>query len=80
MAYLPEETKSNFSIIFNSMIEQKMYAPGTPTRIAINRAYGDAQKMMLIASTAVLAIAVLAVMLWRDVNIKNFKQVKGTVA
>ena len=80
MAYLPEESKANLSAIFSKIDIQKSYAMGTPTRRAINQAYGDAQKMMLIASTAVLAIAVLAVMLWRDVNIKNFKQVKGMVA
>jgi hypothetical protein len=55
------------------------YAVGTPTRDAISHAYGDAQKMMLIASTVILVIAIPATAVWRDIKVKDFKQVKGRV-
>ncbi len=55
------------------------YPMGSPTRDAINHAYGDAQKTMLIAATAVQAISFVAVFVWRDIKVKDFKQVKGLV-
>lgn len=77
--YLPIETQGNFTEIYGSITVQSSYPIGSATRTAINRAYGDAQKMMLIASTAVLVLAVAAVAVWRDLKIKDFKQVKGRV-
>ncbi len=56
------------------------YPIGSPAREAIDRAYGDAQKMMLIAATAILAVAWVATAVWRDIKVKDFKQVKGRVA
>ncbi|RPA75052.1 siderophore iron transporter [Ascobolus immersus RN42] len=77
--YLPESAQANVTDIAGSMIIQTSYAIGTPERDAINRAYGDAQRDMLIAATAVLAIGMAGVIAWRDIKVKNFKQVKGTV-
>ena len=58
---------------------QLSYPVGSATRIAIQDAYGEAQKMMIIAATAVLAIAVVCVCLWRDIKVKDFRQVTGNV-
>jgi MFS family permease len=77
--YLPQELKANATIIYESLTTQLSYEVGTPARDAIIRAYGDAQKDMLIAATAVLAVGVVAVAVWRDIQVKDFKQVKGTV-
>jgi MFS family permease len=79
MEYLPEESKGNFANIYGDLRVQRSYPVGSPTRDAINRAYGDAQKNMLIGGTAVLAIAIVAVAIWRDIHVKEFKQVKGRV-
>jgi hypothetical protein len=35
--------------------------------------------MMLVALTAILAVGVVAMRFWRDIKIKDFKQVKGRV-
>jgi MFS family permease len=77
--YLPDELKVNATLIYESLPMQLEFAPGTPARDAIIQAYGDAQKDMLIAATAVLAVGIVAVAIWRDIQVKDFKQVKGTV-
>lgn len=79
MRYLPAEEQANFTTIYGSLVVQTSYAVGTPTRDAINQAYADAQKYMLIGGTAVLAIAWVACACWRDIKVKDLKQVKGRV-
>lgn len=77
--YLPAESQGNLTTIYGSITEQMSYPMGSPTRNAINQAYGDAQKTMLIAATAIQAISFVAVFFWRDIKVKDFKQVKGLV-
>ncbi len=77
--YLPPESQANLTAIYEDLTVQLSYPVGSPTRDAINRAYGDAQKMMLIASTAVLLLAFVSTAVWRDIRVKDFKQTKGRV-
>ncbi|CAM1509362.1 Fc.00g031010.m01.CDS01 [Cosmosporella sp. VM-42] len=77
--YLPEEEQGNLTAIYGDLITQLSYPIGSPARDAIQKAYGEAQRMMLIGATCVLVVAVGAVAMWRDINVKNFKQVKGRV-
>ena len=77
--YLPAEAQAKLTAIYGDISTQLSYPVGSPTRDAINRAYGDAQKYMLIGGTCVLAVAIVAVAVWRDINVKDFKQVKGRV-
>ncbi|KAK6860271.1 siderophore iron transporter [Apiospora arundinis] len=79
-AYLPEEEKANYLTIYGSLEVQQGFPIGSPARDALARAYGETQKLMLIAATVVLIIPWIAAMCWRDINVKKFKQVKGTVA
>ena len=65
--------------IYGSLLWQLTYVKGTPARMAIERAYGDAQKLMLITSICLLAGGLISTALWRNLNLKNMKQVKGTV-
>jgi cation transporter-like permease len=78
--YLPEEEQANLATVVGSITAQMAYPVGSPARDAVNRAYGDAQRYMLISASCVLVIGVAATLAWRNVNVKNFKQVKGTVA
>ncbi|KAK6076888.1 siderophore iron transporter mirb [Seiridium cupressi] len=78
-AYLPAEEQGNLTTIYGSTDVQLSYPVGSDTRIAIQRAYGETQKLMLIAATAVLVIPWIAAACWRDINVKNFKQTKGNV-
>ncbi|KAK2746929.1 MFS siderochrome iron transporter 1 [Onygenales sp. PD_40] len=77
--YLPAEEQANLTTIYGDLKVQKSYAVGTPARDAINQAYGDAQKAMLIGGTAVLAISLVGAAMWRDIKVKDFKQVRGRV-
>ncbi|KAG9248481.1 putative siderophore iron transporter mirB [Calycina marina] len=69
MEYLPAESQANFTSIYGDITSQLSYPVRSPTRLAVNHAYLDAQRYMLIASTTILVIAIFS----------DFKQVKGTV-
>ncbi|CAJ2511705.1 Uu.00g073300.m01.CDS01 [Anthostomella pinea] len=77
--YLPEESQANLTSIYGDLVTQLSYPVGSPTRDAIIRAYGDAQKWMFVAATTITIIGLVAVMFWRDIKVKDFKQVKGRV-
>jgi len=77
--YLPASAQADLTEIYGSLEVQASYPVGSPTRNAINHAYGDAQRDLTIAATAVLSIAVVSVAVWRDIQVKDFKQVKGRV-
>ncbi|KAI1812000.1 MFS general substrate transporter [Poronia punctata] len=79
MEYLPEESKANFDDIYGVLQTQIDYPAGSATHDAIVRAYGDSLRNMFIAATALTAIGLAGVIMWRDIKIKNVKQVKGNV-
>ena len=63
--YLPAETQPDLMLIYGDINKQTLYPKGSRTRMAIEAAYGDAQMYMAIVSTAVLIIALGAVLMWR---------------
>ena len=65
--------------IYGDINVQLSYEYGSPTRHAIAQAYGDAQRYMLIIATAIQIISIGCVWVWKDINVKEFKQVKGRV-
>jgi hypothetical protein len=77
--HLPEEELPNLATIYGDLGTQISYPIGSPTRIAIQDSYGEAVRYMLIAATSVLVLGFAGVTIWRDVKIKDKKQVKGTV-
>lgn len=79
MEYLPAEELPNLLQIYADINTQLSYPLGSPTRIAIQHAYGDAQLRMLAAGTGVWVIGLIGVLLWRDINVIGIKQNKGHV-
>lgn len=77
--YLPSESQGNLTSIYGSVVVQLSYPVGSPTREAINLAYGETQKIMLITAVCVQTLAIVCVAVWRDIRVKDFKQVKGLV-
>ncbi|KAI1760475.1 MFS general substrate transporter [Hypoxylon sp. FL1150] len=77
--YLPEESQANLTSIYGDITVQLSYPVGSPTRDAIKLAYGESQKWMFVAATAITGLGILSVMMWRDIKVKDFKQVKGLV-
>jgi hypothetical protein len=76
---LPATAHTALVNIYGDLETQLSYPKGSPTRIAIDAAYGEARKYMLTSATAILALPIVAVIMWRDINVRQFKQVKGMV-
>lgn len=79
LEYLPVEEQANLLEIFGKLEVQLSYPIGSPARIAIQRAYASAQTSMLTAGTAIWAVGFAAAAIWRNVDVKQIKQVKGQV-
>ncbi|KAF5859217.1 hypothetical protein ETB97_003176 [Aspergillus alliaceus] len=75
--YLPEETKSQWYEIYESLSVQLSFEVGTPTRNAIERAYALAQRNMLIAGVSIMAITIAWVLLIKDIRVKGRTDTKG---
>ncbi|OAA66124.1 siderophore iron transporter [Cordyceps fumosorosea ARSEF 2679] len=71
--YLPVEAKQNASLIVASLPTQLSYPVGSAIREAIDRAYSDAQRIMMISATCVLVVTMFTVAMWRDLKVKDFE-------
>ncbi|KAL2795397.1 major facilitator superfamily domain-containing protein [Aspergillus keveii] len=79
LEYLPLEEQPNLPMIYGSIDVQISYPIGSPTRIAIQRAYTDAQEMMLTAGTAIWVLGFVGVATWRNTDVRTVNQVRGNV-
>ncbi|TIA19602.1 siderophore iron transporter-like protein mirB [Aureobasidium pullulans] len=75
--YLPASALPDLQTIYGDLTVQSSYAIGTPERDGINKAYGETQKLMVVASTCLYATIIVWVSLWREINVKGMKQNKG---
>ena len=75
--YLPDDLKPKALEIYESLDTQLEYAWGSPGREAIIKAYGATQRYMCIAATAVLTLAMVWVLVWRDLRVRDFKKPAG---
>lgn len=78
-ALVPEDALESLEDIIGSLDVQLSYEMGSPTRVAIERAYGVAQKRMLIAGTAIMGACLLWVWMIKNYNVKKMQQTKGMV-
>jgi hypothetical protein len=76
---LPEEEQANLNDIYGDLAAQLSYEVGTPTRLAIEQAYGVAQERMLIAGTCIMGLTVIWVFLIKNYNVAKMYQTKGRV-
>ena len=77
--YLPQKDLANLGMIYADITTQLSYPVGSPTRLAIQRAYGDTQKYLFTAATACTLLAFVGCLLWRNINVTSMKQTKGRV-
>ncbi|KAH6681034.1 siderophore iron transporter mirB [Plectosphaerella plurivora] len=77
--YLPEEELANLAMIYGDIMTQVSYPVGSPTRIAIQRAYGDAQALMVAVATGVWVVGIVGVAMWRNIDVRTVKTLKGEV-
>ncbi|KAM0272547.1 hypothetical protein ACHAQH_008683 [Verticillium albo-atrum] len=77
--YLPKSELPNLDRIYANISTQLSYPVGSDTRIAIQHAYQDSQMRMLAVGTGMWVVGLVAVMMWRDINVISIKQNKGHV-
>lgn len=75
--YLPADVQDQLLSIYGSLTVQISYPRGTAAREAIDRSYGDTQRLMCIAATCIYATCIFSTLLLKEVNVKEIKQVKG---
>ena len=76
---LPAEALENFDSIYGDLTVQLSYDRGDSIREAIIQAYGIAQKRMLIAGISVMALALVWVLLIKNIKLNTRDQTKGTL-
>lgn len=79
LQYLPESELGNLDAIYEDLDTQLSYEVGTPTRLAIQEAYGYAQTRMLAVGTGIMGLAFIWTYMIRNIDLKKVAQVKGTV-
>jgi hypothetical protein len=77
--YLPADSKQIAPKIYMSLKVALMYPIGSPIRDATIKAYGVAQRRMLITGVSILPLALFAILMWKDIHLKQIRQVKGKV-
>ncbi|PWN31156.1 siderophore iron transporter [Jaminaea rosea] len=77
--YLPAEALPDWETIYESLDTQLSYEVGSATRLAIARAYGEAQQWMVAAGTIFMGLAFISILLIRNVHLDKIEQVKGVL-
>ncbi|TKX23792.1 MFS transporter-like protein 69 [Elsinoe australis] len=77
--YLPAQNLPDLATIYGDIVQQLSYPVNTPTRQAINRAYGDTQMYVFTASTVVWTLGLVSVLMWRNIDVTSIRQTKGRV-
>ncbi|KAF2799864.1 MFS general substrate transporter [Melanomma pulvis-pyrius CBS 109.77] len=77
--FLPEEEQVNLEDIYGSLDVQLSYEKGSLARVAIEEAYGVAQKRMLIAGTTIMGLTLVWIVLIKNYNVSKMHQTKGRV-
>ncbi|CAG8089068.1 unnamed protein product [Penicillium olsonii] len=76
---LPAEAQADWVDIYvGGYLVQMGYPMGSEIRTAVNLAWGETQKYSCIATTAVVALGLPCIFVWRNINVDK-KQVPGTV-
>ena len=71
--------EADLATIYGDLTTQSSYPIGSPTRNAIDHAYSDTQRLMLITAVCLYSITITSVLMWKDINVKKIKQLKGLV-
>ncbi|ORZ12413.1 major facilitator superfamily domain-containing protein [Absidia repens] len=77
--YLPTSAQGDLQTIYGSIDVQSSYPVGSAESDAINSAYSDTQRLMLITATCLYTITLISVMFWKDVDVRHLKKMKGRV-
>lgn len=76
---LPADALDQWEAIYESLDIQTEYPTGTPIREAIMAAYAETQRNLVIAGTAIMALALVWVWMIKNTNLAKVEQVKGVL-
>ncbi|KAG9233933.1 major facilitator superfamily domain-containing protein [Amylocarpus encephaloides] len=76
---LPDESREMVAEIYGNLDGQLEYGFESPIRSALIEAYSIAQFRLCLAATAILVIAFIGVVMWKDVSVKKTEQAEGGV-
>ncbi|KAJ5414747.1 Major facilitator superfamily domain general substrate transporter [Penicillium cosmopolitanum] len=79
LRYLPESAMPNLNNIYEDLVTQTSYTVGTPTRLAIQKAYAYSELRLLAVGCGIMILAIPWTILIKDIDIKRKVQVRGTV-
>ena len=79
LRFLPPSELANVDPIYSKIGNQLSHPVGSPERLGVQRAYGESVKWQLTAAAANLSLMIPCVLAWRNYQLRNHKQVKGTV-
>jgi hypothetical protein len=79
LRFLPPSAIANVDPIYGDIKKQLSYPVGSPERLSIQKAYGESQKWQFTAAVAVLSLMIPCVLVWRNYQLRDHRQVKGTV-
>ena len=74
---LPESSKADAHTIFGDFVLAQSFADGTPEREAIVASYAHVMRLMVIAGACVMPLCLLAIFIWRNINIRKLEEEKG---
>lgn len=66
-------------MIYSDITQQLSYEWGSPTRLEVQRSYGDTWRYFLIAGVSTWVLGLVAILVWKDMDVKGIKQNKGHV-
>ncbi|KAJ6099889.1 hypothetical protein N7467_001424 [Penicillium canescens] len=76
---LPDSAIDNIDLIYEDLPTQLSYPVGSPTRLAIQSAYGYSQTRMLAAGTGLMGLCIFWTLMIRNIDLNKVKQTKGVV-
>lgn len=79
LRFLPPSELANVDPIYSKIGNQLSHPVGSTERLGVQRAYGESVKWQLTAAAASLSLMIPCVLAWRNYQLRNHKQVKGTV-
>ncbi|KPM39223.1 Siderophore iron transporter mirB [Neonectria ditissima] len=77
LARLPDDSKDLMASIYADITVQLSYPPGSEIRQAINDAYSDVQRKMVITGVAFIPLCLGCLFMWKNINVRKLEESKG---
>jgi len=75
--FLPADVKNMSATIYGDITLQLEYPIGNPIRDGVIAAYADVQRKMVIAGSCFLPLCLVALLMWKNINVKELERTRG---